>query len=205
MTDAACSSSPFEAYAASDVRMLIEQCPLAWVCAADRFEASQLPLVGVFDSDDRLVELFGHFARANPLGAAFSQNSTARIFFTGPSNYVSPALAERSDWAPTWNYAHVRIQAEVRVDPDFTAEAVDILIDAMERAAAKPWNAKELGARYDMLLPMIVGFRASVIDLKAKFKLSQDERPETLSAILKNMQNEDLERWMRRFNKARLQ
>lgn len=194
----------FETYKNTDVRMLIEQYPLAWVCAADECEASQLPLVGVFDSDDRLTELVGHFARKNPLGAVFSQNANARIFFNGPAAYISPALAGQRNWAPTWNYAHVRVQAEIRLDPEFTAEAVDILIAKMERAAQKPWSAQELGERYDKLLSLIVGFRAVVTNVKAKFKLGQDEGHATLSAILKNLQNEDLKEWMRRLNSERV-
>ncbi len=196
--------SVFESFDNSDVRLLIEKYPLAWVIAADGDEASQLPLIGVFDDENRLTELIGHFARSNPLNDAFAKRSTARIQFSGPSGYVSPAQAERSNWAPTWNYAHVRIAAEVSVVPEFTAEAVDILIDWMERDRENPWRASNLEERYERLLPMIVGFRARVIDVNATFKLGQDERPETLHAILKNLQDNDLKEWMRRLNRSRL-
>ena len=197
------NTSPFEKYACRDVKLLIERYPLAWVCNQSGEEASQLPLVGVYDSEDRLTKLIGHFARNNPLGVAFRRNPSARILFNGPSGYVSPADAERSNWAPTWNYAHVRVHAEISVEPDFTAEAVDILIEKMEQNAESPWSVKQLGERYERLLPMITGFRANVIDVKAKFKLGQDERPETFTAIHKNIGNDDLKEWMLRFSNAR--
>lgn len=192
--------SVFEAYDDSDVRLLIEQYPLAWVCAAGGAEASQLPLIGSYDDEGRLTELIGHFARANPLGAALKADPNAVILFSGPSGYVSPRQTGRRNWAPTWNYAQLRIQAEITIEPDFTAAAVDMLIDHMERDAENPWTAQELGERYGLLMPMIVGLRARVVDAKAKFKLGQDERPDTLRAILGNLQNEELERWMLRFN-----
>lgn len=192
--------SVFEAYDDSDVQLLIEQYPLAWVCAAGGKEASQLPLIGSYDAEGGLTELIGHFARANPLRVALKADPNAVILFSGPSGYVSPRQAGRRNWAPTWNYAQLRVQATISIEPDFTATAVDRLIDHMERDAENPWTARELGERYDLLMPMIVGFRACVTDVKAKFKLGQDERPDTLCAILGNLQNEELERWMLRFN-----
>lgn len=196
--------SPFDVYDNRDIRLLIEKYPLAWICAAGGEEASLLPLVGVFDQEGRLIELIGHFARSNPLNAAFAKERKAAILFSGPSSYVSPTQAERNDWAPTWNYAQVRAWADISVEPDFTAEAVDILIEKMEQGTSEPWSAAELGARYELLLPRIVGFRARVTEFKAKFKLGQDERPKTLRAILGNLQNEDLAWWIRRFNRERL-
>lgn len=196
--------SPFEVYDDRLVQLLIERFPLAWVCAAGGEEASLLPLVGVFNSEDRLVELIGHFARSNPLGAAFSNQPKAMILFNGPSGYISPAQAERRDWAPTWNYAQARVQAEVFVEPEFTAEAVNVLIEKMEQGTKNPWSASELGARYKLLLPHIVGFRARVTNIKAKFKMGQDEHPATLDAILGNIKNKELEWWMRHLNLDRL-
>lgn len=196
--------SPFEVYDDRDVRHLIESYPLAWVCAAGGEAASLLPLVGVYDADNKLTGLIGHFARANPLAGAFERTPRAAILFTGPQGYVSPRTAGSRDWAPTWNYVQARIEADVSVEPALTSEALDLLIDKMERGADHPWTSKELGERYERLIPMILGFRARVTSIKAKFKLGQDERPETLRAILSNIDSKDLAQWMFRFNRERL-
>jgi transcriptional regulator len=198
------SASPFERYAPGDVRQLIAEFPLAWVVAAEGGQESLLPLVGVFDGQDRLTGLIGHFAVANPLGAALRQAARATILFTGPQGYVSPSHAGRRDWGPTWNYAQVQIRADIVVEPQFTAEAVDRLIGQVEQTQAAPWRAAEMGERYAAMLPRIVGFRAHVTDLKARFKLGQDERLDTLQSILANLTDGDLVRWMRRFNAQRL-
>lgn len=197
------SRSRFENYRPGDVRHLIEQYPLAWVIGAGGEEASLLPLVGVFDEEDRVTELIGHFALTNPLGDAFAQNPRGTILFKGADAYISPSLADRRDWGPTWNYAQVRIQAAMTVDPDLTASAVALLVEHVERHQPEPWRATELGERYDRLIRQIVGFRARVERLDATFKLGQTETPDTLQAILSNLTDPELVRWMRRFNPAR--
>jgi|GEM_PF-245564 len=196
--------SPFEEFDAADVRLLIESYPLAWVCAEGGDEASLLPLIGVFDAEGQLVELIGHFARSNPLNALFARDGRAKILFSGPDAYISPSQAGRRNWGPTWNYAQLRIKAEITVEPDLTAEALDLLIAHVEQGKAQPWTASELGERYAELFPHIVGFRARVTQLKGRFKLGQDEGLETLREILSNMEEGDLSFWMQRFNRERL-
>ena len=187
----------------SDVRRLIEEYPLAWVIGACGDEASLLPMLGVFDADDRVSELIGHFALSNPLGEVFKRNPEATILFKGPDGYISPSQAGRRDWAPTWNYAQVRIQAEVTVEPEMTACFVDHLVEHIERHMPNPWSAAELGERYNLLMPRIVGFRARVARISATFKLGQSETLETLQSILANLPQGELVSWMRRFNAQR--
>lgn len=193
----------FERYGAGDIRHLIEQYPLAWVTTPDGEEASLLPLVGVYDAEGALTELIGHFGKANPLGAALARDPRAVILFKGPDAYVSPAHAGRRDWGPTWNYAQLRVWAEVTVDDALTAPAVDLLVAQVERGRAQPWRATELGPRYDQLIGHIIGFRARVTRTRAVFKLGQDERPDTLRQILDSLPDVDLVEWMRRFNPGR--
>ncbi|MFV3075256.1 FMN-binding negative transcriptional regulator [Niveispirillum fermenti] len=201
--------SVFETYGADDVRRLIEQYPLAWVSSPDGEEASLLPLVGVYDAGGGLIELIGHFARSNPLAAVFATDPRAVILFKGPDDYISPSQAGRRDWGPTWNYVQLRVWADITVDPALTPAALDMLIDQVERDRPQPWRAAELGPRYDLLIPHIVGFRARVTRQKAKFKLGQDERPDTLRNILSTLPDGGLPDggladWMRRFNPDRL-
>jgi transcriptional regulator len=195
--------SPFEKYQPQDLRDLIGEFPLAWVRAANG-EASLLPLIGLFDPAGRLEQLIGHFALSNPLHAALAEDRRASILFTGPQGYVSPSHAGRRNWGPTWTYAQARMEAEVSIEPDLTPEALDILIDHVERARPRPWSAEELGPRYDQLIGHIVGFRARVTSAKARFKLGQDEDLPTLRTILGKLEDPVLVRWMTRFNRARL-
>jgi transcriptional regulator len=194
-------SATFEQFDASDVRDLITEFPLAWVCAADARAdlASLLPLLGAYDDAGELTHLIGHMARHNPLFAALTADPHALILFRGPEAYVSPEHAGTRDWAPTWNYAQLRVEVDVIFEPDETVTALDLLVDAMEEGRNEPWTAAELGARYVPMQRMIIAFRARVKKVGGKFKLGQDEAPATLRAMLENIPDEPTVRWMRRF------
>ncbi|MEM6914322.1 MAG: FMN-binding negative transcriptional regulator [Pseudomonadota bacterium] len=196
-------TSPFEDHDSGDVQLLIEQYPLAWVCTKGGAEASQLPLIGVFNEAGRLYELIGHCARRNPLVSALTHDPSALILFSGPSGYISPRMTNRRDWGPTWNYANIRISAEITIDPDLTAEAIHMLARKMEHGHDKAWSVYELKERYNQLFPLIVGFRARVKDLQARFKLCQDEQTSDYQPIIANLENGDLRDWMLRFNRWR--
>lgn len=195
----------FEHFGDDDVRALIGEYPLAWVCARDGAanHASLLPLIGEYDADGALTHLVGHLARSNPLCTALQADPVALILFRGPQGYVSPGHAGLRDWAPTWNYAQLRIEGEPAFEPDITDEALDLLIDAMETGRPDPWAAAELGDRYAPMRRAIIGFRVRVTKLCGTFKLGQDERPETLRSILASLPDPALVRWMRRFNPER--
>lgn len=203
-TDAPRPSSVFERVGKDDIRALIAAYPLAWVIARDGAgEASLLPLVGDYGADGTLERLIGHLARGNPLYDALLAAPRALLLFTGPQAYVSPEHAGRRSWAPTWNYAQIRIEAEIRFEDGQTDAALDLLIDRMEAGRADPWTAAELGARYDGMRRAIIGFTARVTRLQARFKLGQDEAPETLEAILGSLPDDAMIRWMRRLNGGR--
>lgn len=202
---AGAAASPFERFDNSDVRALIEAYPLAWVCAGSgsTLDASLLPLVGVYDASGKLTDLIGHMAVGNPLYAALSGDPRATVLFRGPDAYISPEHAGRRDWGPTWNYAQLRIGAKIGFDADFTEHALVTLLGAVESGRAEPWHPAELGERYDPMLARIIGFRAKVTTLSGRFKLGQDETPETLNSILAKVPDDATKAWMRRFNAGR--
>ncbi len=200
------SGGLFERFGGADVRDLISEYPLAWILPRDGEvrEASLLPLLGEFDAQGRLTDIVGHMGRRNPLFAALSNDPRAVVLFRGPESYVSPEHAGKRDWAPTWNYAQLRIEAEVEFMPEETGAAVARLVEAMEAPRAAPWRSEELGDRYAQMERAIIGFRARVTRLTGRFKLGQDETPETLKTIIANLPDAAMARWMRRFNAERI-
>lgn len=195
-------SSPFETFTRQDVRDLIAVFPLAWVTvgAQDVDEPTLLPMVGEYDAAGELTGLIGHLGRRNPLCAAMRQAGRARFLFCGPQAYVSPSQAGRRDWAPTWNFASLRVEAEVDIADDHTRPAIDALTRVVEAGRATPWSAEELGPRYAVLAGAIVGFRARVRALRGVFKLGQDESAETFDAIAGSHPDAAMVEWMRRFD-----
>lgn len=197
---------PFDGFEAHDVRKLITDYPFAWMYLPHRGDALpiELPMIGEYGDDGTLQAVIGHFGRRNPVHAVARASPHARFLFRGPDAYVSPQHAGTRDWAPTWNYAHLIVDAEVTVDEAMTDRALAILVDAMEKDRANPWSVSEIGARYDILRQAIIGFRAEVTALSGRFKLGQDERPEVLRAILASHPDETLVTWMRAANAGRL-
>jgi transcriptional regulator len=64
-----------------------------------------------------------------------------------------------------------------------------------------------MGERYAKLVPHVVAFRAKVIDIRAKFKLGQNERLDVLKESLAGLvqqQSQVLSSWMLRANETRL-
>ena len=194
-------SSLFEDYRPEDVRELIRDYPLAWVCAqgGGAGTASLLPLIGEYDEAGTLTHLVGHLSRQNPLYPALLADVRALILFTGPHAYVSPADVADRAWAPTWNYAQARVEAEVDFEPPCTEEALTILVEAMESRRDNPWGAGELGSRYADMVTRIIGFRARVTRVLGRFKLGQDEDPEIRKTMIANSSDPAMRHWLGRF------
>jgi transcriptional regulator len=195
----------FGTFTDADIRDLIAEYPLAWVNApgAGVETATLLPMIAESDDEGRVVGLIGHLSRRNPLQAALAREGRGEFLFTGPHGYISPEEAGLRGWAPTWNYAQLRIAAEVRFDPPCTDEALAVLVEAMERGRADPWHSGELGERYAGMTTRIIGFRARITSLAGKFKLGQDEALPVLDSIIANIADPALKRWMIRFRKRR--
>jgi transcriptional regulator len=113
-------------------------------------------------------------------------------------------MAGSRDWAPTWNFTQVRMDAEVVFEPKGLDPALDVLVRHMEAGHDTPWAINDLGPRAERLKTRIIAFSVRPTCISAVFKLGQDETRETLAHILRSLGDCDLARWMRRFNAERL-
>ena len=199
-------TSSFTSFADSDVTDLIAEYPLAWLCPRGPapLASSLLPLLAETDAGGKLTTLVGHMARRNPLFALLQATPDVLILFTGPQAYVSPGLVSDPAWAPTWNYAQLRIEARIVFDPEGGDAALAMLVAAMDREERTGWTRDRMGARYRPMEQAIIAFRAQVVGVAGTFKLGQDEPPARLREILAGHADPALLRWMRRFNAARV-
>lgn len=198
-------SSPYENWTDRDIVDLIAEFPLAWVVSAQpSFGATLLPMMVETDDAGRPASLIGHLAKRNPQVDQMRANPRTLFLFLGPHGYVSPELVTTTrNWGPTWNYASVRIVADVALDEDLNDEALARLVSKMEQGRREPWQREELGERYSRMKNAIVAFRAQIVSLEGKFKLGQDERDEVFADIVSGLAGTDLADWMRRFNDGR--
>lgn len=201
----------------ADLLRLVRQQPLAWVvsgsAAEDNFRSTLLPILVETDVDGRVERLVGHFARSNDQYKLLMQNPRAVMLVLGTNGYISPSWMQDKTQAPTWNYA----SAQFFVDVDFFDEPEAIedhlreLVNTMEKqvpraVAAAAWTVDDMGARYGSLAQRVIGFRATVRNVRAKFKLGQDERDDVFADIMTGLAQggrTELHTWMRELNPGR--
>ncbi len=184
-------------------RLLIDRHPLAWLVSR-RFNASPLPLLAKCDEQGQLVALFGHCARSNALLDDFADDPRGLVLFNGPAGYISPRYVSRTDWAPTWNFAALRIEVDVELVPAETADAIERLLDHLEGPLPARWSTAQLGARHDQLLARVVAFRAHVRRFDPRFKLGQDESEAEFRDICARSPDPQLVEWMQAFARGEL-
>jgi transcriptional regulator len=92
--------------------------------------------------------------------------------------------------APTWNFetAHLVVDITLAQHEAETAQAIELLLDAVEGDTPARWRSHELGDRYHRLLRGVIGFRAQVISTRVKFKLGQNERDDVYADIISGLQ-----------------
>jgi transcriptional regulator len=179
---------------------LIASYPLAWVVSQGPagHAATPLPLLAETADDGTVISLFGHFARSNPQVEIVARQPEAMILFQGPQGYIAPRLVSRQDWGPTWNYAVVRFDVEIALVPEENDAALARLAAALEGDRREPWRPDMLGPRYTEMAPRIVAFRGTVRATHARFKLGQDEAPDTFEEIVDGLGEGPLAQWMRK-------
>ena len=108
-------------FAVDDLNLLsqlISEYPLATIVGNldEQLEINHLPLML---SQDK-TKLYGHIARVNPLvKIATSNKPNVTAIFHGPNAYVTPAWypskKESGKVVPTWNYAVVHAQGNIKL------------------------------------------------------------------------------------------
>jgi transcriptional regulator len=188
----------------ADVIDLIREYPLAIMVslAKQGFSSTPLPMLPETDENGRLVRLLGHMSLANKQHQELRTRGDACFLFQGPHSYVSPTLVPDRSWAPTWNYALVRVNAVVHFRPDQNDNALRQLVACMEAGKEDAWAVEELGERYQQLSRHITAFHAEVTSVEATFKLGQEEKPVMFESMLEGLNHPELERWMQRFRAA---
>ncbi|MGN6207538.1 FMN-binding negative transcriptional regulator [Asticcacaulis sp.] len=192
----------------ADILDIVTRYPFAWiVTAANGFGATQLP-VRPYMEDGRLAGLIGHFGRNNPQIAHLRAHPRALLLVTGPHGYISPSWLTDRTQAPTWNYASVAFDCDIRLIED--APGIEALlrdlIDTMEAGRDNAWSLDDMGERAARLAQGVVGFHARIIDVQPAFKMGQDEAAREYGEILTALDRAgetDLATAMRRQNPDR--
>lgn len=158
----------------------IQRHPLATLVtvASDAITANHVPMQLLSPPAGPAV-LRGHIARANPLW----QDCRVPVLaiFIGPDHYISPSWypSKRAHGraVPTWNYAAVHVQGQIRFieDPRWLSTQVESLTEEHERDSSARWRITDAPADYiEDMVRAIVGFEIEVSAIEGKFKGSQN-------------------------------
>jgi len=133
--------------------------------------------------------LLGHLSANNPLIKAAKTNATVKVIFTGPHGYISPRW-HKEQIVPTWNYATVSMTCRLNI-----VEKSNDKLKAMERISHNfdpQWdfnnfNQVSNSRMVRQMLSAITVFTLKIIEVKSKFKLSQNRSIACRTEIQKNL------------------
>ena len=173
---------------------LIAEYPLATIVGSleNQLEVNHLPLML---SSDR-TKLYGHIARVNPLvKVAGSSNTSVTAIFNGPQAYVTPAWypskKETGKVVPTWNYAVVHAQGNIKLieDAQWLRSHVAQMTNIHEPTYQSNCKLDDAPEDYvQMMLKAIIGIEIEVKSLVGKFKLSQNRPAQDYAAVVETIE-----------------
>ena len=134
--------------------------------------------------------LLGHLAKNNPLIKAVQETPQVKAIFTGPHDYISPRW-HNEQVVPTWNYATVSLICKIAFIEDNHEK-----LQAMEKISHyfdPQWSFAEFNHQgnaknVQQMLSAITVFTLEIIEVKSKFKLSQNRSTACRGAFQKNLQ-----------------
>ena len=169
---------------------IIHEYPLATLVGnlEGHLEVNHLPLM--LSNDKK--KLYGHIARMNPMMKIAQSSETAvTAIFNGPNAYITPAWypskKETGKVVPTWNYAVVHVQGNIKLieDAQWLRSHVAQMTDIHEPTYQSNWRLDDAPEEYvQTMLKAIVGIEIDIQNLIGKFKLSQNRPPEDYAAVV---------------------
>ncbi|RIJ27170.1 FMN-binding negative transcriptional regulator [Henriciella mobilis] len=191
-------SADFSKVPTRDILDFAAAYPLAWIVpAADPSTALLMPLLIETDADGIPLSILGHMPVRGPASDVLRRDGKAVFLFLGANAYIPPGWVSQTDWAPTWNFLSLKIEAaSMQVDEALTKPAVEALVRHMEARAGSGWTVDRIGPRYETLLAGITGFRAPISKIEPRFKLGQDESETVHDEIKRGLGDHPLADWM---------
>ena len=124
----------------------------------------------------------------------------ALVIAHGDDAYIHPGWyptkAEHGRVVPTWNYttAHVYGELLVHDDAGWVDANVRALTDRQENGREHPWSVDDAPEAFHAgQLRAIVGVELRISRVEAKFKMSQNQKPENIDGVIAGLVGEDRE------------
>lgn len=133
--------------------------------------------------------LHSHISKANPQWESFKSNEEVLAIFHGPHSYVSSSWYEKEE-VPTWNYIAVHVYGKVEImEGDALLASLTKMVDKYEAYSENPVVIANLSEKTMKQINGIVGFRLTITEIQATYKLSQTRKENDFHNIIKELQN----------------
>jgi transcriptional regulator len=141
---------------------------------------------------DGVAGLMGHISRGNEQKHSLTPGAKVLAIFPGPHAYISPRWYTELK-VPTWNYISVHIYGTLSiVEGEELRAALSRLVDTYEQHQPQPVHINEIPPnQLEADLRGIVGFRISVDEIQAAYKLSQNRDPQSYHQVIDHLSQGD--------------
>jgi len=159
---------------------------------AEGILANSVPFV-LDTTVSKLGTLKVHLARANPQWRDLEARPDALIVFQGHDHYITPSWyatkRETGKVVPTWNYTMVQAKGRARVmDEAWLAQQVEELTRTLEQRRVEPWAVGDAPADFiAMQRRAIVGIEIEILDIKGKWKVSQNRNAADRAGVISGL------------------
>jgi len=147
----------------------------------DNFCLSYIPVEYVRNSDSCRF----HIASLNEHVDLLKDGSVVSFIWTGPHFYISPTLYVNNS-VPTWNYAAAILEGKVNEIHDYAEKRqhLENVTKYYEEKNGSNWQIESLGdERFNKVLERLRFFKADIINIKLKLKMSQNKQEEDRIAV----------------------
>jgi transcriptional regulator len=175
---------------------LIQQYPLGLLITSGSSGLLASPIPFLYRVKEGKSMLVAHLAKANPHWRDLLELKECLVVFQGAENYVTPAWYPTKQTThkvvPTWNYEMVQVKGIPTVieSSDWLRSQVGDITDSMEQKRKTPWKVADAPADFiESQLRAIVGLEIEIIEIKGKWKMSQNRPIEDAQGVAIGLSN----------------
>jgi len=166
--------------------------------------ATHIPLELEEDMNGQEV-IYGHVSKANTQWKQFKKDDEVLLIFNGPHAYISSSWYAIEE-VPTWNYVAVHIYGKLQIiNEDELLYSLNKLVDKYEANSTHPIRMQDFSDKTMKQIKGIVGFKITISEIQAAYKLSQNRKDEDYKNIVQELEskNNSLEQETAAIMKAR--
>jgi transcriptional regulator len=163
---------------------------------AEGLLANSVPFV-LDTAASKLGALKVHLARANPQWRDLQERPEVLVVFQGHDHYITPSWyetkRETGKVVPTWNYTMVQAKGRAQVmDDAWLGQQIEELTRALEQRRERPWAVGDAPADFiAMQRRAIVGVEIEILDIRGKWKTSQNRNAADRAGVVAGLEAMD--------------